>query len=242
MKSSWIFLDTNNTDLNLSPDLKQQDAFGARDVGWVEQMRYIVKTYTRPEDLIVDPFCGFATTLVAAAMEGRKAVGLEIEPQRVQISRERLRKFSFHDQTVVQGDATQMPFKDQAFDFVATSLPYFGLQSKSDFSSDKSQLYAHEEYKDYLEFFKKVFVQMHRVLKNTGRMAVVAENIRLHGAWMPLAWDLARLLTENFRIIDERVFIYPEREDSKDESEMNQELVSARTHEYLFICEPRAKA
>lgn len=44
-------------------------------------MRAIVKDYTRHGDLIVDPCAGGATTLLAAAMEGRRAIGAEMDPE-----------------------------------------------------------------------------------------------------------------------------------------------------------------
>jgi site-specific DNA-methyltransferase (adenine-specific) len=43
-------------------------------------MRAIVRDYSRPGDLIVDPCAGGATTLIAAAMEGRRAIGAELDP------------------------------------------------------------------------------------------------------------------------------------------------------------------
>jgi site-specific DNA-methyltransferase (adenine-specific) len=43
-------------------------------------MRAIVRDYTRPGDLVCDPCAGGATTLLAAAMEGRRAVGAEMDP------------------------------------------------------------------------------------------------------------------------------------------------------------------
>lgn len=43
-------------------------------------MRQIVRDYTRPGDLIIDPCAGGATTLIAAAMEGRRAIGAECDP------------------------------------------------------------------------------------------------------------------------------------------------------------------
>jgi hypothetical protein len=43
-------------------------------------MRALVRDYTRKGDLIVDPCAGAATTLIAAATEGRRAVGAEVDP------------------------------------------------------------------------------------------------------------------------------------------------------------------
>lgn len=43
-------------------------------------MRALVRDYSRPGDLICDPCAGGATTLLAAAMEGRRAIGAELDP------------------------------------------------------------------------------------------------------------------------------------------------------------------
>ena len=44
-------------------------------------MRMLVNDYSRPGDLICDPCAGWATTLLAAAQEGRRAVGSEMDPE-----------------------------------------------------------------------------------------------------------------------------------------------------------------
>jgi site-specific DNA-methyltransferase (adenine-specific) len=44
-------------------------------------MSALVRDYSRPGDLIVDPFAGGGTTLLAAAMEGRRAIGAEMDPE-----------------------------------------------------------------------------------------------------------------------------------------------------------------
>lgn len=44
-------------------------------------MRAIVRDYTRPGDLVCDPCAGGGTTLLAAAMEGRRAIGAELDPE-----------------------------------------------------------------------------------------------------------------------------------------------------------------
>jgi site-specific DNA-methyltransferase (adenine-specific) len=46
----------------------------------IELMRWLVRTYTNPGDLILDNTCGVATTLVAARAEGRRAIGIEADP------------------------------------------------------------------------------------------------------------------------------------------------------------------
>jgi site-specific DNA-methyltransferase (adenine-specific) len=50
----------------------------------------IVKASSNPGDIVLDPFCGCATTCVAAQQLGRKWIGIDIEKQSVRILVERL--------------------------------------------------------------------------------------------------------------------------------------------------------
>lgn len=46
----------------------------------IELMRALVRDYSRPGDLVCDPCAGGGTTLIAAALEGRRAIGAELDP------------------------------------------------------------------------------------------------------------------------------------------------------------------
>lgn len=47
----------------------------------LDHMRWLVSRLTLPTDLIIDPFAGSGTTLLAAREHGREAIGFEIEPK-----------------------------------------------------------------------------------------------------------------------------------------------------------------
>ena len=53
-------------------------------------MRAIVRDYTRPGDIVCDPCAGGGTTLLAARMEGRRAIGSEMMPEHFDIASRRL--------------------------------------------------------------------------------------------------------------------------------------------------------
>jgi site-specific DNA-methyltransferase (adenine-specific) len=52
----------------------------------------IVRLASEPGDLVIDPCCGSGTTLVAARLLGRRALGIDSSEQAIALSRERLRR------------------------------------------------------------------------------------------------------------------------------------------------------
>lgn len=56
----------------------------------VSLLRRIVRASSRPRDLVLDPFAGSGTTLVAAAQLGRRYLGIELSPTYAEQARRRL--------------------------------------------------------------------------------------------------------------------------------------------------------
>jgi len=54
-------------------------------------MAHLVKLVTRPGDIVLDPFAGSGTTLVAAKCAGRNFVGMDIDPGSVGIAKKRIK-------------------------------------------------------------------------------------------------------------------------------------------------------
>lgn len=77
--SDVLFADTTGNDLH--PTQKPESL-----------CRDLISTFSKPGDLISDPFSGSGTTLVAAKRLGRRAVGIEIEERHCETTAERLRQ------------------------------------------------------------------------------------------------------------------------------------------------------
>lgn len=54
------------------------------------ELQHLIDYYSRPNDLILDPFCGSGTTCVAAKKLGRNYIGIDISPEYCDIARKRL--------------------------------------------------------------------------------------------------------------------------------------------------------
>ena len=56
----------------------------------LEHFLWLVGWWSEPGEVVLDPFMGSGTTLVAAVSQGRRAVGIEIDPQYFDIACERV--------------------------------------------------------------------------------------------------------------------------------------------------------
>lgn len=231
---SWLALEPDPPELRLPDDLRARDPLGGRDCGWVSQMRPFVRAHSRPGEIVFDPFCGFGTTLLAAALEGRRGVGVEIDPDRVALARERLRRHGV-DARIERGTLprTRPP---QPIALCLTSVPYFGCNWSDGHRAE--QLYSVPSYDLYLTAMRSVFHAVHERLPDDGFCIAMVQNARAGDRMVPQAWELARILGSLFEPCEERILLYPEREAASTPTS-DDPTRTDRTHEYALVFRKR---
>lgn len=173
--------------------------------------RRIVTEYSRPGQLVVDPMAGTGTTLVEAALLGRRAVGVELEARWAELARTNADHVLDPDARplveVRQGDAVKLAelLGDLAgrVDLVCTSPPYacdvgnpnvaryeqegrVGRGLALNYSEDRANL-GHARGAAYEEAVAAIYAACLTVLRPGGVLAVVTKNTRRKGRTLDLA-------------------------------------------------------
>ena len=235
--NSWIHLLREEDSHCLSDSLREKDEFGGIDVGWLSQMIPFIQEFSSPGDLILDPFAGLGTTLIAAQLEGRKSHGIEVESSRIPLIQARWRECGFEAEAEVShGDCVGILIDNylsdskSQIDLCLSSVPYFGSEWKG--LAEEGQLYGAKNYSDYLDYMKNLFFLLREVLKDDAHLVLMAENIRKeNGQLLPLAWDLGKVLSRYFDLYDERIICYSKQA----ETSSAPSLQTNRAHEYALI-------
>ncbi len=116
----------------------------------------IIELFTHQGELVLDPFVGSGTTLLAAQDVNRNAVGFDLLPKYVDLCESRLNEnhmFNNSKQSAIQDDARNISkyFDEETISLIWTSPPYANLlnrkrQNKSRRDRNNNQLNKVEQY------------------------------------------------------------------------------------------------
>lgn len=155
--------------------------------------RNLILRYSKEQDLILDQFVGGGTTLVEAKLLNRNIIGVDINPDALNICTNAVGfewKNCGHVQ-IKQGDARNLDFvSDESIDFICTHPPYANIiQYSEDIQGDLS----HCKVTDFLEEMKKVAAESYRVLKKDKFCAILMGDTRQKGHIVPISFEVMKI-------------------------------------------------
>jgi len=169
----------------------------------------LIDIYTREAgEVVLDPFLGSGTTLVAAANRQRQGVGVELNPEYATIAESRAGEISpDYPPQILIGDAREKlaELDDESVDLSINSPPYWDILNQrrsvddrdiSGYSESGSDLGNTEDYQHFLSQLKQVYSEVYRVLKPNKRCVCVVMDIRKKSKFFPLHMDLSNTMTE----------------------------------------------
>ncbi len=140
----------------------------------------VIQTYTKPGDVVVDPFCGSGTTLDVAKDTERLARGFDLQPYRADIER---------------ADARKLPLESDSVDLVFMDPPY---GDHIDYSPDPQCIGKQSAYSEgYYRAMHGAMREAVRVLKPGGVLAVyVCDYFEKKNGFAPVGFGLFSTLAE----------------------------------------------
>ncbi|MEP7019794.1 MAG: DNA methyltransferase [Pseudonocardiales bacterium] len=180
--------------MSASDLLKERVDSAEEDVHFSEVLvEAVVAEFSKPGDVVLDPFAGYGTTLVVSERMNRSAVGIELLPDRVTTIRQRLGGSA----RIIEGDARNLAGMDLGqIDLCLTSPPYMSAADHPD-NPLTGYRTLDGDYPTYLAELAEVFAAVARILRPGGHLVINAANIRNGELVTPLAWDLTRAVAQH---------------------------------------------
>ena len=188
---------------------------------------YFIHHFTKPGDIVFDPFAGFGTTLLAAEEMGRIPFGIEADEELYQYIRSQID----NKENIILGDSRKLDeFQIPKVDFVYTS-PIFMRSDET-----KNPLSGYSEpgtYLVYLDELQSIFSKMREFLKPGAKVVVDVDNLKATDTrpYTLLAWDIARSISKVLNFEGEIVACWEYQD--KDESDSPQ--VRGYDHTYCLV-------
>ena len=174
----------------------RRDSGGAHQAGYhgnfIPQIpNQLLRRFTKPGDIILDPFAGSGTAAIEAARLGRRFIGIELSPGTAQQAR---RNAVRHPEAIITGDsAAQQTAKDIArilagmnstsVQLIIMHPPYHNIIR---FSNDSADLSNCPDPESFLQKFLEVHRNTEPFLAPGRHLALVIGDIYSKGRLIPL--------------------------------------------------------
>lgn len=214
----------------------------------------LIECFTTEQDtLILDPFAGVGTTVIAADRMNKTGIGIELSPKFAEIASRRLGQRELFatnpDESEIYCDDANNLLKyvsASSVDFVLTSPPYWDIlmqKRTADYKTIRHYGDAERDlgkianYDEFLDSLANVFRQVFVALKPNKYCVVVVMDIRKKDKFFSFHSDLARVLSENVGFIFDDLIIWDRRSEYNNMRPLGYPSVFRinKAHEYLLI-------
>ena len=167
-----------------------------------ELVERLIECFLPPKGRVVlDPFCGLGSTVVAAQKLGRSGIGLDINREYLELARARL-KGEEDGCRLIQADARDVlsHVEPESVDLVVTSPPYWDVLTRRrtadrkevrNYGDEATDLGRISDYAEFLAALREVFGRVFEALRPGAYCLVIVMDIRKKKEFHPFHADLA---------------------------------------------------
>lgn len=205
------------------------------------------------EQVILDPFMGSGSTLIAAQNKGLKGIGFEINKEYISMAKNRLDNVY---RTIFINNSTYKLINDSAenidtylspnsVDLTITSPPYWDILNRRrsadrkairNYSNSSVDFGNISDYNQFLLSLQSVFSKIYKVTKPGRYCIVIVMDIRKNSNFYPFHSDLAKKMEEiNFSLKD--IIIWDRQKEYNNLRPLGYpySFVVNKVHEYIMI-------
>lgn len=203
------------------------------------------------QKVILDPFCGSGSTVVAAEKLGKHGIGVELYPKFIQLGNKRLSEIvpanEIINSQIIKGDSRNLQkfIKNESVDLAITSPPYWDIlkqrrtadcKESEHYGENNSDLGNFEGYKDFLSELGKTFGSVHKTLKPGAYFIVNVMDLRKGPNFFPLHMDIVPYANAAGFFLDD-IIIWDRRMDYNNLRALGYPAVFRvnKVHEFLMI-------
>ena len=179
-----------------------------------------ISFFTKEGDTVLDPFAGIGSTLVACKRTNRVGYGIELNEKYFQIIEKRVPEFREH---LFCGDCRDLDrIELPQIHYSISSPPYWDVLNRSTdgfkrareekgldvkYSGKEQDLGNIGDYDEFLREVCSVYFKMYDILADGAYITIIVKNVKKGGKMYPLAWDMARILSQKYVLKDEKIWI-----------------------------------
>mgnify|MGYP003334039904 CR=1 FL=1 len=228
-----------------------------------ELVERLIRLYLRdPGSVVLDPFMGIGSTVLASMNQGMKGIGFDLSKDFCGIAKDRIGKFQgtlTSEFEIINPDVYNKDSRtiskiipEGSVDLVVTSPPYWDILNQKrtadgkiirNYSSDTEDLGNIPDYEEFLADLKNVYTEVFKVMKPGARCIAVVMDIRKKDKFYPLHEDQSRIMREIGFELDEYV-IWDRQRDYNNMKTLGYPYVYRfnRVHEFICIYLKRKEA
>lgn len=184
----------------------------------VGDVKKLISMFTKKGMIVLDPFVGSGTTLIAAGVLERKGVGIDLNPAYESLYQERMRNINIGNQSeYIVGDSLRVLENIGMVDYIVTSPPYHNILRNNSkgtrhhtgknyrmsardgvayYSEFENDLGNFEQYEDFLESFQKIMQKAYACLKNKKYASIIISDFTVNKKEICVQGDVVKLMRE----------------------------------------------
>ncbi|MEM5803769.1 MAG: DNA methyltransferase [Candidatus Aenigmatarchaeota archaeon] len=178
---------------------------------WAPQIpRNLILKYAKKGDIVLDQMVGSGTTLIECKLLGVNGIGVDINPEAIMITRDRLdfglpAQYPKTIQKTYVGDARNLNLiNDESIDLIITHPPYASIIAYSN-NKIKGDLSALRKINDFIDEMKKIASEAFRVLKSGKHCAILIGDTRRHKHYIPVSFRVMQTFLDVGFILKEDI-------------------------------------